>query len=92
MTPRERVEAALTFSRPDRVPRDLWSLPYVGMFCSEQFNQVLDRFPFDFQYVQFSAGPGSGTPADLTKTGSYTDEWGKSNPKENVEAVFEAWL
>ena len=83
MTPRERVEAALTFSRPDRVPRDLWSLPYVGMFCSEQFNQVLTTNLYSVFWL---------TRADLTKTGSYTDEWGKSNPKENVEAVFEAWL
>ncbi len=26
MTPRDRVLRALTFKRPDRAPRDLWSL------------------------------------------------------------------
>lgn len=34
ITGRERVTAALAFTTPDRVPRDLWALPYMsGWSC-----------------------------------------------------------
>ena len=35
ITGRDRVRAALTFSTPDRPPRDLWALPYVQLFLKD---------------------------------------------------------
>ena len=32
MIGRERVIASLNFKNPDRIPRDLWALPYICLF------------------------------------------------------------
>ena len=42
MTGRERVKACLAFARPDRFPRDLWSLPYVKLFQKDELEAVAD--------------------------------------------------
>lgn len=47
MTPRERVRGALTFSTPDRPPRDLWTTAAVPMFREAELRAVLDRYPPD---------------------------------------------
>ena len=44
MTGRERVIAALRFEKPDRAPRDLWALPYISLFRSDELDAMLDRF------------------------------------------------
>lgn len=38
MTGRERVKATLTFKKPDRPPRDLWTLPYVLLFRQDELD------------------------------------------------------
>lgn len=76
MNSRERVKNCLTFNNPDRVPRDLWALPYVILFQKEEFDEVIREYPMDIQASQLSPGR-SDEDAKLTeKKGSYTDEWG----------------
>jgi uroporphyrinogen decarboxylase len=75
MTGRERVKATLTFSSPDRIPRDLWVLPYISLFRKTELEEIRIKFPADID------SPGSITPETeaiqrLATPGIYTDEWG----------------
>jgi uroporphyrinogen decarboxylase len=76
MTGRERVYAALNFSGPDRVPRDLWTLPYSPSRRPDELLALRNDFPMDI------GGAGATYPAGLITTpaysdsGEYTDEWG----------------
>lgn len=75
MTGRERVQAALTFSKPDRPPRDLWALPYVSLFRKDELDAVLEAYPMDIQASQRSPGQAD-TSLVTAQVGSYVDEWG----------------
>lgn len=75
MNGRERVTAALTFSHPDRTPRDLWALPYVSLFRKDELNSLQHDYPGDFAGIE--ATPGLPIEAThLARPGHYTDEWG----------------
>lgn len=76
MTGRERVTAALTFSEPDRIPRDLWTLPYIPLFRRDELDAVLDRYPPDVDRPELSPGSSSEQMDRLATAGTYTDEWG----------------
>ena len=75
MTGRERVKAALTFSKPDRIPRDLWALPYISLFRNRELEEVLTKYPPDIARPELTPGVGEDTQM-LMKPGTYTDEWG----------------
>lgn len=47
MKKRERVIRTLNFSKPDRIPRDLWALPAVDMFQEEEKHCLLRKYPLD---------------------------------------------
>lgn len=76
MTSRERVETALSFQRPDRVPRQLWVLPGAHLNYPEFMTYLLTTYPSDI------GGPAWDPPAserrrgDPHKKGTYVDEWG----------------
>lgn len=76
LTSRERVKAALTFSHPDRAPRDLWALPYVGLFRKEELDQLHKEYSFDIGGTQLSPGSSNDDWQRFSKAGTYTDEWG----------------
>lgn len=76
MTGRERVKACLTFNKPDRVPRDLWALPYVTLFDKEKFEKVINKYPMDISASQLSPGWSDEVVKQTAKKGSYTDDWG----------------
>ena len=66
----------MEFDRPDRVPRDLWALPGVGMLRRAELDAVCKRFPGDFGGPNGRYGSSSlsrGTPAEV---GTYVDDWG----------------
>jgi uroporphyrinogen decarboxylase len=77
MTGRERVKAALDFTGPDRVPRDLGTLSYVSTHRKDEVQAILDEFP-----MEDLDGPGAIYPPGLITTpgdpevGEYIDEWG----------------
>ena len=48
LTSRERVWKTLRHEPVDRVPRQLWALPGVGMFRAEELQKMRERFPSDF--------------------------------------------
>lgn len=78
MNGRERVTAALTFNHPDRPPRDLWSLPYVGKYRKAEMDALLAEFPVDFQGASPAYPADIYRPEGFQKAGTYLDEWGST--------------
>ena len=78
MTARERIVKCLTFSSPDRVPRDLWTLPAVLLFQGEEYDALLGEYPVDIQRSQVSPGSSDRMNDSIRETGSYRDEWGST--------------
>lgn len=76
MTPRERVKAALTFNNPDRVPRDLWALPYVSLFEKDRFDDLVAKYPMDIGASQLSPGWDNKAVNTAAKAGRYVGDWG----------------
>ncbi len=76
LTGRERVHAALTFSHPDRPPRDLWALPYISLFRQAELQALLAEFPPDIGGIQLSPGQSDDDSARYGQPGTYLDEWG----------------
>ena len=76
MTPRERVQRALRFEKPDRAPRELWILPGAQTRWAVDIAAYYERFPSDFtgpavQYGEAKRASGAGY-----HVGRYTDAWG----------------
>lgn len=76
MTSRERVIKTLNFEEVDRLPRDLWALPGIGMFRKNELDEVCQRYPSDFGGVPFHYGKSQRASGDRAMVGQYTDEWG----------------
>ncbi len=76
MNSRERVYATLTHTPPDRVPRDLWVLPYVSLFRTTELNALLRKCPMDFESPELSPGSNDRDLQRFARVGTYTDEWG----------------
>ena len=76
MTSRERVFRTLEFRNPDRAPRDLWALGWVGTYAKDDFEAVGAEFPGDFGGAPGVLGAGERANADAGGKNSYVDEWG----------------
>ncbi|HTP02938.1 MAG TPA: uroporphyrinogen decarboxylase family protein [Anaerolineales bacterium] len=75
-TGRERVNAALDFQKPDRAPRDLWTLPYVNLFCADELQSLLDDFPMDIGTARLTPDWLLDVRRMSGQAGQYTDDWG----------------
>lgn len=76
MTSRERVIRALRFQKPDRAPRELWTLPGVAAFRRDELDRLRVRFPSDFTGSGGRYGASERARGDCTRVGDYVDEWG----------------
>jgi uroporphyrinogen decarboxylase len=76
MTGRERVIRTLTFTHPDRIPRDLWFLPGITMFRKDDLDYILSKYPTDFTRPAFSYGKSHLAQGVPFVKGKYIDEWG----------------
>lgn len=76
MTGRERMTRALRFERPDRVPRDLWVLPWASTRFADRIQELLEQFPSDMGGVPNVYQPSPRVSGDIYVRGRYTDEWG----------------
>jgi hypothetical protein len=99
MTGRERVKASLTFKKLDRVPRDLWALPYVTLFKKDDFEKMIKKYPMDISASQLSPGWSDDIVKQTATKGSYVDDWGSvwhvGEPGiigEVKKPVLEDWL
>ena len=48
MTSRERVIKCLNFETPDRMPREIWCLPYAVKKYPEIIKEISRKYPSDF--------------------------------------------
>ena len=73
---REIVTAALTFARPERLPRDLWTLPWGEREHPQALAEMRERFPSDFGGPPGVYRPSPRVSGDAYTPGTYTDDWG----------------
>jgi hypothetical protein len=73
---REIVRRSLTFERPERVPRDLWTLPWAEQHYPGELAAIRERFPSDFAPSPAVYSPSPRISGDPYRRGLYTDEWG----------------
>ena len=76
MTSREIVQRAITFRRPDRVPRDLWVLPIAHATHPGAADAIIRDFPTDFASPEYNRPAAPGVKGDWYQQGESVDEWG----------------
>lgn len=76
MTSRELVYKTLEFKSPDRIPRQLWSLPWANIYHAEQLEKIKNDFPDDIVGVDAHLKKHPKTTGDMYEIGEATDEWG----------------
>ncbi len=75
-TPREIVKASLTFATPQRMPRDLWVLPWADEYHPSVVKSLKDLYPPDFVTVESVYRPSPRIKGEKYDVGYSTDEWG----------------
>ncbi|MFC2158124.1 uroporphyrinogen decarboxylase family protein [Acidobacteriota bacterium] len=75
-TSREIVQRCLRFETPERIPRDLWLLPWAEKRYPETIKYILAQYPSDFTAPDFLYSPSPRIKGDPYSIGLYTDEWG----------------
>ena len=75
-TPRELVKRCLTFDYPERIPRDLWVLPWTEIHYPDAVAEIRRSFPNDIVTSEYSGSPSTLGKHERYKVGYYTDEWG----------------
>lgn len=80
MTSRELVIHTLEFRNTDRVPLDLWTLPWAETHYPEELAQLRRKYR-GFDIVQYPDSEKHYAKPLITKgnqyeTGTYIDEWG----------------
>ncbi len=75
-TPREIVTRCLTFDRPERIPRDLWTLPWAQSRFPERIAEIRRRFPGDLDHPPGVYRPSRRVRGDRHGLGEFVDDWG----------------
>lgn len=75
-TPRELVYKTLEFDAPERVPRQLWLLPWARMNHPGAVERIRGRFPDDIVTSPSFVSSPPPTIGDAYEIGEYVDEWG----------------
>ncbi|MCA9447147.1 MAG: methyltransferase [Candidatus Omnitrophica bacterium] len=76
MKSRERVLRALEFDHPDRVPRDLWTLPWAEIHHPKELAAIREDFPVDIINSPVTYSNPPKTEGDPHLKGTFVDEWG----------------
>ena len=75
-TSREIVQRSLRFEGPERIPRDLWVLPWSEKRHAGTISQIRTLYPNDFSDSAYLYPPSPRIKGDPYAVGLYTDEWG----------------
>lgn len=75
-TPREIVQRALTFQYPERLPQQLWYLPWIDLKQPEEAERLRSAFPSDIVFAPAPYEPSPRAKGDLHMPGVSYDEWG----------------
>ena len=76
MTSKELVYKAIEFKSPERIPRQLWILPYAYLYCKDGIEAIESDFPADMTVVSGGERELPPTQGDPTEIGHYVDMWG----------------
>lgn len=76
MNSKERVLAALSFKRTDRLPRNLWILPAAARKFREQHQRLIARYPMDISHPRYHMPIGSRQQGNPETDYEYVDKWG----------------
>ncbi|MFW5856905.1 MAG: uroporphyrinogen decarboxylase family protein [Planctomycetota bacterium] len=75
-TPREIVRQCLAFEHPERLPRELWALPWAEEHLGEALRELRERYPADVGFPPLVYAPSSRQSGEQHAVGTYVDEWG----------------
>ena len=75
-TSRDLVKRALRFETPERIPRQLWALPWAREHHPDTLAGVERDFPSDFSGPASPYAPSSRAKGNAYELGEYIDEWG----------------
>jgi len=75
---REIVVRSLKFKTPQRMPRDLWLLPWAEIHHADAVRKLKERFPSDFVNTDYFYPALPFVKGDPYQRGEYVDEWGCS--------------
>jgi uroporphyrinogen decarboxylase len=78
MTSRERVIKCLNFDTPDRMPREIWCLPYAVKKYPEIIKEISGKYPSDFGDAGNVYRKSPRARGDAYQIGDSIDEWGCS--------------
>lgn len=77
MTGRELFTRTLLQEEVERLPRDLWMVPYIVQYRQDELDRFLQRFPTDLTYpAGIHYGQSRYTRGEPYRVGRYTDEFG----------------
>lgn len=76
MLPRELVYRTLEFNCPERVPRQMWTLPWAYMHFGDSVKAIECDFPMDITGVDGGESERSIEHGDPYEVGEYVDPWG----------------
>lgn len=74
--PRELVKSCLEFSTPQRIPRDVWTLPWAQNHYQVQVDDLLRRYPPDLTVACDVYRPSGRMKGNPYVVGEYADDWG----------------
>ena len=66
----------MTFQNPERIPRDMWLLPWAADRYPEEAAKLQRLYPSDFCFAEFYYPASNKVKGDRYKIGVCTDEWG----------------
>ena len=75
-TSREIVRRTLTFDYPERLPREIWRLPWAVKNVPETIDEIDRRWPSDISRPAGVYRPAERSHGDPYAVGEFTDDWG----------------
>lgn len=76
MTSRELVRKTLEFASPQRIPRQIWILPWASDRYPDEVKQLQQEFPDDIIFSPPYYAEKAVVKGDQYAIGSFIDEWG----------------
>ena len=76
VTSRELVLQTMEFRNPQRIPRNIWALPWAFDHYPEEMKRLYEEYPDDFATAPGFLRQPPETKGDPYEIGEYVDEWG----------------
>ncbi len=75
-TPRQLVYKTLEYKKPERIPMQVWDLPWTYSHFPKEIKELNEKYPCDIIWCPSMLKGKCNTKGDPYTIGSYTDEWG----------------